>query len=384
MIISTLEIILIIILIVVLALLVNSASCIEYRILGSGEKMHNLHRSDIPANVTDIRNVMNISDVIDTDKWDNIEEGRCVAFTNREVSDQANSLPGSVYMGSAYDKTTEVRKYIWQKNSRLVPKLSDREAWNPPVRIEEHQGFKIINEANLLGGTKQRGSIPLLGILPEKEFIYVGPYTGYAQIALALAAKLNNKIATLFIQKHRPMSYQTLTAIKLGAHVYEFTPPNSSLTEMRKRAKEYSEGVGRDVGQDVRLFMLGFQEQEFKNSLMKSLREAIPDTADLNLNITGTIWIAGGSATLANILYDLFPNAKINIVQIGKAIDWYINPKRSDFYVAPEQFYEPAQIKPPYVSVPEYDAKVWRFVKKHGKPGDYVWNVAGVPKFTRA
>lgn len=359
----------IIILIVILALLANSASCREYRILGSGEKMRALHRSDIPVDIPDI---------LDTTKWDDVEEGQYVAFTNRESSDQVNSLPGSVYMGSAYDKTTEVRKYIWQKNSQLAPKLSDRESWNPPVRIEEHQGFKIINEADLLGGTKQRGAIPLLGILPEKEFIYVGLYTGYAQIALALAAKLNNKIATLFIQKHRPMSYQTITAIKLGARVYEFTPPNSSLTEMRKRAQEYSEGNGRDA----RMFMLGFQEQEFKNTLMKSLREAIPDSADLNLNLTGTIWIAGGSATLANIFYELFPNAKINIVQIGKAIDWYINPKRSDFYIAPEQFYEPAQIKPPYVSVPEYDAKVWRFVKKHGKPGDYVWNVAGVPKFT--
>ena len=96
-------------------------------------------------------------------------------------------------------------------------------------------------------------------------------------------------------------------------------------------------------------------------------------------NFKGTIWVAGGSATLANIFYKLFPDAKINVVQIGKKIDWYINSARSDFYVAPEKFYEPAKEPPPYPSVPEYDAKVWQFVKKYGKSGDVIWNVAGLP-----
>jgi hypothetical protein len=30
--------------------------------------------------------------------------------------------------------------------------------------------------------------------------------------------------------------------------------------------------------------------------------------------------------------------------------------------------------------VPEYDEKVWRFVKEHGAPGDYIWNVASAPE----
>ena len=58
-------------------------------------------------------------------------------------------------------------------------------------------------------------------------------------------------------------------------------------------------------------------------------------------------------------------------------LDWHIDRKRSDFYIAPEKFYEKAKLPPPYPSVPEYDAKVWQFVKNHGKPGDYIWNVAG-------
>jgi len=33
-------------------------------------------------------------------------------------------------------------------------------------------------------------------------------------------------------------------------------------------------------------------------------------------------------------------------------------------------------ILPPYPSVDTYDAKLWQFVLKYGKSGDYIWNVA--------
>lgn len=286
-------------------------------------------------------------------------------------------LESSKYLGSEH--YNDNKYYIWQKVSKnIIPDSADnRDLWNPNIIIKEYDGFKVISDDILLGGTKQRGAIDLLNILPEKEFVYVGPYTGFAQVALALSAKLNNKIATLFIQKHRPMMYQTKLAIQLGATIYEFSKNQSSLFNMRKIADKYVKKQNNK--HTTRMFMLGFQEQEFIDCLTKSLKKAIAKTPLANPEFNGTIWLTGGSAVLTRLFYKLFPKAKINVVQIGKEIDWYIDRERSDFYIAPEKFFEPAQIIPPYPSVPEYDAKLWRFVLKHGKPGDYIWNVAGVP-----
>ena len=48
---------------------------------------------------------------------------------------------------------------------------------------------------------------------------------------------------------------------------------------------------------------------------------------------------------------------------------------KSKLYTAEEKFWEDAKIKPPYESVCNYDAKLWSFVLKYGKDGDYIWNV---------
>jgi hypothetical protein len=67
-------------------------------------------------------------------------------------------------------------------------------------------------------------------------------------------------------------------------------------------------------------------------------------------------------------------------VQVGRTI-WpdQVEGKRVQLYVAPEKFGQLAKSQPPYKTVPWYDAKVWQFVQRHGKNGDYIWNVGCVP-----
>jgi hypothetical protein len=50
------------------------------------------------------------------------------------------------------------------------------------------------------------------------------------------------------------------------------------------------------------------------------------------------------------------------------------------FYVSKESFGETAKRQPPYRSVPWYDAKLWVFVERFGKSGDFIWNVGAVPE----
>ena len=39
-----------------------------------------------------------------------------------------------------------------------------------------------------------------------------------------------------------------------------------------------------------------------------------------------------------------------------------------------------AKFIPPFPSAQNYDAKAWEFMKKHGNPGAWFWNVGGDPK----
>jgi hypothetical protein len=45
-------------------------------------------------------------------------------------------------------------------------------------------------------------------------------------------------------------------------------------------------------------------------------------------------------------------------------------------YSVPEEPEQEAELPPPYPSAIYYDAKIWRFIQKHAKPGALVWNIA--------
>jgi hypothetical protein len=88
------------------------------------------------------------------------------------------------------------------------------------------------------------------------------------------------------------------------------------------------------------------------------------------------MWVVGGSATLLNALYKVFPDTVFKVVQVGKKI-WpdQLDLKRTELFVSDEKFTDVAKIQPPYPTVKTYDAKLWKYVLEHGEDGDYVWNV---------
>jgi len=79
--------------------------------------------------------------------------------------------------------------------------------YSPTLIIEpviyKDRTFHVVRDDYLVGGSKQRGMVPLLENSESKEFVYAGPNNGYAQIALAYAAQLTGKKCTLFVAKTR-------------------------------------------------------------------------------------------------------------------------------------------------------------------------------------
>jgi hypothetical protein len=45
-------------------------------------------------------------------------------------------------------------------------------------------------------------------------------------------------------------------------------------------------------------------------------------------------------------------------------------------YRAPERFEDEALEPPPFPSCSNYDAKAWRFIRRHAEAGALFWNVA--------
>jgi 16S rRNA G966 N2-methylase RsmD len=255
--------------------------------------------------------------------------------------------------------------WIWEK-CKTVPEI----LYNPPMVITEHNilinnkniKFKVFRDDELIGGTKQRALIPLLNKIKKENFIYAGPPQGYAQVALAYAAKLTHKTAVLFLSKMPIQTKLTQYALSFNPILYEI---NGNLKTVQHNADIYNK-----KNKNSYLLSFGGNEPIFINELTKSLKKAIPKINPKR------IWIVAGSATILGVLYKIFPKAEFHVVQVGKTIwDDQLELNRTTLYISDERFSNVAEKQPPYPTVSTYDAKLWKYFLLHGKPNDYIWNV---------
>jgi len=250
--------------------------------------------------------------------------------------------------------------------------------YNPKIIIHdvtyEDKIFKVVRDDYLLGGTKQRGIIEFCKKQKDyDEFVYAGPSTGHAQIALAIGAKNTGKQATIFLTKTKPMTLQTRLARKIGATILE-QKYRTPLKELKLIAADYVKNKPRAM-----LLKLGFDDHNFCEALTNGICSALDN--QLQLDGKYNFWLVGGSGLLATILHKMFINSTFNVVQVGKEIDEIICGDRFKLYKAPEFFYDKANDSPPWDTVLTYDAKVWQFVNKYAKGdgNDIIWNVARDP-----
>jgi hypothetical protein len=221
--------------------------------------------------------------------------------------------------------------------------------------IDSIEGFQVVRDDLLPGGTKMRYILPLLEAHPEvEEFVYGSPAFGYAQIALAHCAKMLGKRATIFTALRVPMHERTMRAKGAGAKIMCVNP--GYMTVVNKRARDYCALTGAKLlpfGVEDEVAISAFVEEVKK---MKEPRE---------------VWTCAGSGTLTRALQRAWPNAQFFAVKVGGEC----NVGRARLYVAPEKFEQNAKEKPPFPSCSNYDAKVWRFMREYGRAGALFWNV---------
>lgn len=226
----------------------------------------------------------------------------------------------------------------------------------PPPVVERIHGFLVVRDDLIPGGTKQR-VIPRLFSPDFQEYVYPSPVQGYAQIALALAARDCGKRATIFCAKRNQRHPRTLRALAAGAALQEVRP--GYLSQVKKVAADYCVSYG------AKLLPWGLACPE----MVAGIAEV---AAGLAL-APEEVWSVAGSGTLQRGLQLAWSKARFFAVQVGAMP----NVGRATLLVAPERYEQPARQSPPYPSCDNYDAKLWRFVKAHASPGAVIWNVAG-------
>jgi 16S rRNA G966 N2-methylase RsmD len=269
--------------------------------------------------------------------------------------------------------------WIWKKSKKIPEEL-----YNPVICITKHSEkilnkqikFSVIRDDKLIGGTKQRGMIPLLATIKQNKIIYAGPTQGFEQVAVAYACKLLHKTAVLFLSKPKsgnPNHRTDLTKYALSFGSVELHEiKNGYLKKVQYEAEQYNKS-----NDDSYILAFGGNECSFPRELEKSIKKSISTKIHPN-----RMWIVAGSATILTVLYKIYPKTYFMVVQVGKVIrDNQIEHNRTTLYISKEDFRNPACDQPPYPSISTYDAKLWVFFKKHGKSGDYIWNVGKDPYF---
>ena len=232
---------------------------------------------------------------------------------------------------------------------------------NPEPVVEEHDGFLVVRDDLLGGGSKIRFADYLIRADDNiKEWVYgSSPATGYAQISLGHLCKKYGKSAVVFmadraVEKRHP--YQ-IEAINMGVDMRWV--PNGMLSVTEKRARDY---VQEDP-KTRRLLPIGFDDDTVLSSIIRVARNQ-PFTPN-------EVWTVGSSGTLTRGLQLAWPNASFHCVCVGHSGDY----GRAKTYRCEIPFNKETKVLPPFPSAPTYDAKAWEFMLEYASPGALFWNV---------
>ena len=224
----------------------------------------------------------------------------------------------------------------------------------PDPVVRQHGALVVVRDDTFPGGTKRAA---LQGYVQTgNEYVYAGPASGYAQVALAYACRDAGARATVFVARRGIPHRHTREAEYVGAQVVQV--PFGYLSHVQSDARKYAEQRG------AVLVPFGFDIPE--------LRAAITVRALATGLQPPEVWSVAGSGVLTRSLQDAWPTANFMAVRIGR--EPHIG--RAVQYNAPESFEQNAKVPPPFPSCANYDAKAWRFIQQHASPGALFWNVA--------
>ena len=236
----------------------------------------------------------------------------------------------------------------------------DYETDLPKPVVEGHDGFQIVRDDLLDGGTKRRAFTTYVKNKPDiEEFVYASPRQGYAQLSLAYACRDMGRKCTVTVPQGK-RDWLTDAAEELGCNIIEV--PMGFLTNIHAKARYYC--------QDNNAHLIPFGGDH------PIIVEAMRQTA-LSLNLSPTeVWTVMSSGVLSRGLQGAWPDAKVFGVRIGHnpppQDQGRAEPNKSRYKFQQECKEDE---RPPFPSSLTYDSKAWSFMKKHASKNSLFWNV---------
>jgi len=285
------------------------------------------------------------------------------------------------------------------KHNKIKEQYKNIKTINPQLNIIDvvinHKHINVIQDGDLICGTKQRVAELFVKEIIKTEhsknkivntIVYAGTFNGYGAIASAFASKrLNIKckvylslIGTGFTEKsdidYVLRSKQLQTLVALNAQVY--------LCSDYRKAKNLLYSV-TDIHQDHYILPMGLNDKDcvMINLLSIQIKNAMKGTL-LESAINPTIWMVAGSGGILMALNKaLQTKCKIKIHLTGggkyiKRVKEYVKKCKNIIIVNKENDKNEINNNIYYDTVKNYDDKIVQYVKKYGKDGDFIWNVA--------
>ena len=264
------------------------------------------------------------------------------------------------------------------RNQDLNLMMPNRQAWldlagdwkdqfDSP-KIVEHDGFNVVREDLMGFGSKCRFGDILVSKCQTDTLVYVQPRFGFAGISLAYLAEKYNKKLVLFSPSQKEISDHQAICIENGAEM-KFKRI-AAMPNLNAHAKRWAEE------NNATFIPLGLKHELVTAAAVK----VAYDLAETH-GYPKEVWSAISTGVLQRALQIAWPDADFNAVAVARNIkDGELG--RANVWSHPKQFNQDvdAAYMPPFPSATNYDAKAWEFMKKHGNPGAWFWNVGGDPK----
>jgi hypothetical protein len=232
--------------------------------------------------------------------------------------------------------------------------------------------IKIVRDDLIPGGTKQR-AWRIFEKITENEIVYASKYNGFTQLTLAIIALKINKCATIFLDRNN----KTITSIAKEYGVNVIIKKDKDINELYYAAKKYAK-----MNKSHFMFA-GFHEGAIIDEITRDIQNKIIGLLDPMQKYN--FWVEGKSGSIIDVLFKLFPNSMINIIELDnkKKKNKIYNDDRIKTHIVShiitEYVFNDLEVSRPLseFNVSTYHASIWKYITEFAQDGDIFWN--GLP-----
>ena len=177
----------------------------------------------------------------------------------------------------------------------------DWEDPNPPPRIVEHEGIRVVRDDDLVG-SKVRGGDCLISSIKEDTIVYVQPRTGLAGVSILDVAKRHNKAVRLFMPSSKKISHHQACCIEQGAEASFHRI--AAMPNLNKIAKEWA-----DQNPNAFFVPLGLKHKLVTAGMVKVASK---------IKEPELVYVATSTGVLTRSLQIAWPNARFVSVAVSR------------------------------------------------------------------